>query len=50
MAKKKNKLKTHITTLELMASIRIPVAPPTSCHESKKYNRKVKHKKEVTYE
>jgi len=48
MAKrKKKKLKTQITSLELMQSIRIPVAPPTSCHTSKKYQRKVKHKKEI---
>jgi hypothetical protein len=33
--------------IELMNSIHIPTAPPTSVHTSKKYNRKVKHKKEI---
>lgn len=45
MKNKKNKKKDP--NIELMNSIRIPNAPPTSCHTSKKYNRKVKHKKET---
>lgn len=48
MKNKKNKKKDP--NIELMNSIRIPVAPPTSCHTSKKYNRKVKHKKEIVFD
>lgn len=44
---RKNKKKVKDITLQMMQSIRIPVAPPTSYHTSKKYNRKVKHKKEI---
>ncbi len=47
MAKQKDRIYTRVvTTLELIESVRLPVAPPSKAFKNKKrYNRKSKHNK-----